>query len=133
MIFFPGCPTISIFRTPGQNSPTAIKCPLAPRFLAFTGLTARHDSGLQARLQMRHIGRRYGIEDGSIMTPSSTVFDLFLKYVWKRYEFFVAVSKPGEYEVPRRRACFRVAHPGRSGGGLPGRLTRISRLAIRSP
>jgi outer membrane receptor protein involved in Fe transport len=65
------------------------KVPLAPRFLAFTGITARHDSGLQARLQMRHIGRRYGIEDGSIQTPTSTIFDLFLKYVWKRYEFFV--------------------------------------------
>ena len=65
------------------------KVPFAPRFLAFTGITARHDSGIQARLQMRHIGRRYGIEDGSIMTPTSTIFDLFLKYVWKRYEFFV--------------------------------------------
>jgi outer membrane receptor protein involved in Fe transport len=65
------------------------KVPLAPRFLAFSGLTARHDSGLQARLQMRHIGRRYSVEDGSIRTPTSTVFDLFLKYVWQRYEFFV--------------------------------------------
>ena len=62
---------------------------LAPRFLAFTGITARHDSGFQARLQMRHIGRRYGIEDGSILTPTSTIFDLFLKFVWNRYEFFV--------------------------------------------
>jgi hypothetical protein len=66
--------------------------PLAPRFLAFTGLTARHDSGLQARLQMRHIGRRYGTADGSILTPTSTVFDLFLKYVWKRYEFFIQLQ-----------------------------------------
>ena len=65
------------------------KVPLAPRFLAFTGIAARHDSGIQARLQMRYIGRRYGIENGSIMTPTSTIFDLFLKYVWKRYEFFV--------------------------------------------
>lgn len=64
--------------------------PLAPRFLAFTGLTARHDSGLQGRLQMRHIGRRFGIEDGSIMTPTSTIFDLFLKYVMKRYELFLS-------------------------------------------
>ena len=63
--------------------------PLAPRFLAFTGITARHDSGIQARLQMRHIGRRYGGEDGSFLTPTSTIFDLFLKYIWKRYEFFV--------------------------------------------
>jgi hypothetical protein len=65
------------------------KVPLAPRFLTYTGITARHDSGVQARLQMRHIGQRYGIEDGSIQTPTSTIFDLFLKYVWKRYEFFL--------------------------------------------
>jgi outer membrane receptor protein involved in Fe transport len=66
------------------------KVPLAPRFVAFSGFTARHDSGIQARLQMRHVGRRYGVEDGSIQTPSHTIFDLFLKYVWQRYEFFVS-------------------------------------------
>ena len=63
--------------------------PLAPRALAFTGLTARHDSGLQARLQMRYIGSRYAIEDRSIKAPQSAIFDLFLKYIWQRYEFFV--------------------------------------------
>ena len=47
------------------------RVPLAPRFLAFSGITARRDSGVQARFQMRHIGRRYGIEDGSIMTPTA--------------------------------------------------------------
>ena len=65
------------------------KVPLAPRFLAFTGITARHESGVQGRLQMRHVGSRYGIEDGSIKTPSATIFDLFLKYVWQPYEVFV--------------------------------------------
>ncbi|HET7393421.1 MAG TPA: TonB-dependent receptor [Candidatus Binatia bacterium] len=65
------------------------KVPLAPRFLAFTGITARHESGVQGRLQMRHVGSRYSIEDGSIKTPSATIFDLFLKYVWQRYEVFV--------------------------------------------
>ena len=41
---------------------------------------------------MRHIGRRYSIEDGSIMTPTSTIFDLSLKYLWRRYEFFVQLQ-----------------------------------------
>jgi len=63
--------------------------PLAPRALAFTGLTARHDSGLQARLQMRYVGSRYAIEDRSIKVPESAIFDLFLKYIWQRYEFFL--------------------------------------------
>jgi hypothetical protein len=64
--------------------------PLAPRALSFTGLTARHDSGIQARFQMRYIGSRYGIEDRSIKVPQSAIFDLFLKYIWRRYEFFVS-------------------------------------------
>ena len=66
--------------------------PLAPRALAFTGFTARHDSGLQARLQMRYIGSRYAIEDRSITAPQSMIFDLFLKYIWQRYEFFVVLQ-----------------------------------------
>jgi outer membrane receptor protein involved in Fe transport len=66
--------------------------PLAPRFLAFTGFTARHPSGLQGRLQMRHIGKRYGIEDRSILTPTSTILDLFVKYLWKRTEFFLSLQ-----------------------------------------
>jgi outer membrane receptor protein involved in Fe transport len=65
------------------------KVALAPRLTVYSGITARHASGLQGRLQMRHIGRRYGIENGSVLTPTSTVFDLFLKYVWQRYELFV--------------------------------------------
>jgi outer membrane receptor protein involved in Fe transport len=66
--------------------------PLAPRALAFTGLTARHDSGLQARFQMRYVGERYGNEDRSIITPQTVIFDLFLKYVWKRFEFFLSLQ-----------------------------------------
>jgi outer membrane receptor protein involved in Fe transport len=76
--------------------------PLAPRLVTYTGLTARHPSGVQARLQMRYIGSRYAIEDRSIKTPPSTVFDLFLKYLWKRYEFFLTFENLGN--VKRRSA-----------------------------
>ncbi|HET9916671.1 MAG TPA: TonB-dependent receptor, partial [Candidatus Binatia bacterium] len=98
------------------------KVPLAPRFLAFTGLTARHESGLQARLQMRHIGRRYGIEDGSIQTPSSTVFDLFLKYVWNRYEFFVSFQNLANTKYRAAEHVFESRTPGEVTAGIPGRL-----------
>jgi outer membrane receptor protein involved in Fe transport len=98
------------------------KVPLAPRFLAFTGLTARHESGLQARLQMRHIGRRYGIEDGSIMTPSSTIFDLFLKYVWKRYEFFIQLQNLTNKKYRAAEHVFESRTPGEVAVGSPGRL-----------
>jgi hypothetical protein len=96
------------------------KVPLAPRFLAFTGLTARHDSGLQARLQMRHIGRRYGIEDGSILTPTSTIFDLFLKYTWKRYEFFMQFQNLANIKWRSAEHVFESRTPNELAAGLPG-------------
>jgi outer membrane receptor protein involved in Fe transport len=105
------------------------KVPLAPRFLALSGLTARHDSGLQARIQMRHIGRRYGTEDGSILTPTSTIFDLFLKYIWQRYEFFIQVQnlantkwRSAEHVFESRTANeLAAAQPGQSGANFtPG-------------
>ncbi len=98
------------------------RVPLAPRFLAYTGITARHNSGVQARLQMRHIGRRYGIEDGSIMTPSSTIFDLFLKYVWKRYEFFIQFQNLANTKYRAAEHVFESRTPSEVTGGLPGRL-----------
>jgi outer membrane receptor protein involved in Fe transport len=98
------------------------KVPLAPRFLAFSGLTARHDSGLQARLQMRHIGRRYGIEDGSFQTPTSTIFDLFLKYVWQRYEFFVQFQNLTNKKWRAAEHVFESRTPGEVTAGLPGQL-----------
>jgi TonB-dependent Receptor Plug Domain len=98
------------------------KVPLAPRFLAFTGLTARHDSGLQARFQMRHIGRRYSIEDASFETPTSTIFDLFLKYVWQRYEFFVQFQNLTNKKWRSAEHVFESRTPGEVTAGLPGQL-----------
>jgi hypothetical protein len=98
------------------------KVPLAPRFLAFSGITARHDSGLQGRLQMRHIGRRYGIEDGSFMTPASTIFDLFLKYVWKRYEFFVSFQNLANKKYRAAEHVFESRTPGEVAAAQPGQL-----------
>jgi outer membrane receptor protein involved in Fe transport len=94
------------------------RVPLAPRFLAFTGITARHDSGIQARLQMRHIGHRYGIEDGSIMTPTSTIFDLFLKYVWKRYEVFVQFQNLANKKWRSAEHVFESRLPGEPAAGV---------------
>jgi outer membrane receptor protein involved in Fe transport len=96
------------------------KVPLAPRFLAFTGFTARHDSGLQARLQMRHIGRRYGIEDGSILTPTSTIFDLFLKYTWKRYDFFMQFQNLANTKYRAAEHVFESRTVNELAAGLPG-------------
>jgi outer membrane receptor protein involved in Fe transport len=98
------------------------KVPLAPRFLAFTGLTARHESGLQARLQMRHVGRRYGIEDGSIQTPTATVFDLLIKYLWKRYEFFLQFENLANTKWRSAEHVFESRTGTEVAAGIPGRL-----------
>jgi hypothetical protein len=92
--------------------------PLAPRFLAYTGLTARHPSGLQGRLQMRHIGRRYGIEDRSFQTPTSTIFDLFLKYVWTRYEFFLSLQNLADTKWRSAEHVFESRLPGEPAAGV---------------
>jgi outer membrane receptor protein involved in Fe transport len=96
------------------------KVPLAPRFLAYTGLTARHDSALQGRIQMRHIGRRYGNEDGSFVTPTSTIFDLFLKYVWKRYEIFLEFQNLANTKWRSAQHVFESRTPNELAAGLPG-------------
>jgi outer membrane receptor protein involved in Fe transport len=64
--------------------------PLAPRLTAFSGLTARHESGIQGRFQLRHVGPRDGTEETHLKTRAYTIFDLLLKYVWSRYEFFAS-------------------------------------------
>ncbi|MGZ9125600.1 MAG: hypothetical protein ACXW48_21430, partial [Candidatus Binatia bacterium] len=96
------------------------KVPLAPRFLAYSGITARHDSGVQARLQMRHIGRRYSIEDGSIMTPTSTIFDLSLKYLCRRYEFFVQLQNLANTKWRSAEHVFESRTPNELAAGQPG-------------
>ena len=60
--------------------------PNAPRALAYGGITARHPSGLEGRLQMRFMGSRYGDEDRVALLRPWMIFDLLAKYVWERYE-----------------------------------------------
>jgi len=96
--------------------------PLAPRFQAFSGITARHESGIQARLQMRHVGQRYGIEDGSIRVPTATVFDLLLKYIWKRYEFFIQFENLANTKWRAAEHVFESRTGSEVAAGIPGRL-----------
>jgi hypothetical protein len=66
--------------------------PLAPRFLAYGGFTARHLSGLEGRIQMRSVGDRWGDEARTMTIRGCTVFDLLAKYKWDRYEFLFAIT-----------------------------------------
>src|SRR6185369_10858932 len=65
--------------------------PLAPRFLAFGGFTARHPSGLEGRIQMRSVGNRWGDEQRISTIHGYTIFDLLGKYRWNRYEFLFSI------------------------------------------
>lgn len=71
---------------------------------------------------MRHVGRRYGIEDGSILTPTATIFDLFLKYTWQRYDFFVQFQNLANKKYRAAEHVFESRTPSEVAGGLPGRL-----------
>ena len=64
----------------------------APRALAYGGITARHPSGLEGRLQMRFMGTRYGDEDRVSLLRPWAVFDLLAKYTWNRYDFNFSVT-----------------------------------------
>jgi outer membrane receptor protein involved in Fe transport len=66
--------------------------PLAPHFLAYGGITARHPSGIEGRIQMRHVGNRWGDEEGTSVIDRYTIFDLLAKYKWRRYEFLFSIN-----------------------------------------
>ena len=66
--------------------------PNAPRALAYGGVTARHPSGLEGRIQMRYMGTRYGDEDRTSLLRDWAIFDLLLKYVWGRYDFNFSIN-----------------------------------------
>jgi outer membrane receptor protein involved in Fe transport len=65
--------------------------PLAPKFLAYGGLTARHSSGLEGRIQMRSVGNRWGDEGRTATIHGYTIFDMLAKYKWDRYEFLFSI------------------------------------------
>jgi len=74
----------------GPNSGGAI--PNAPRALAYGGITARHPSGLEGRLQVRYMGSRYGDEARVSLLRPWMIFDLLAKYAWERYDFNFSIT-----------------------------------------
>ena len=97
--------------------------PLAPRLTTFSGLTARHESGLQGRFQMRHVGSRYGTEDTHLKTRAYTIFDLLLKYVWRRYEFFLSFENLANAKWRSAETFFESRLPGEAASVLDSHFT----------
>jgi outer membrane receptor protein involved in Fe transport len=97
--------------------------PLAPRLTTFSGLTARHESGLQGRFQMRHVGSRYGTENSNLTTRAYTIFDLLLKYVWRRYEFFLSFENLANMKWRSAETFFESRLPGQAAPVLDSHFT----------
>jgi outer membrane receptor protein involved in Fe transport len=86
--------------------------PLAPRFLAFGGFTARHPSGLEGRIQMRGVGSRYGTEDRSVLVRGYNILDLLLKYKLDRFEFLFAIDNIANKKWRAAQFVFESRLPG---------------------
>jgi outer membrane receptor protein involved in Fe transport len=76
--------------TSGEFTGGAI--PNAPRALAYGGITARHPSGLEGRIQMRFMGTRYGDEQRQSLLQEWAIFDLLARYKWDRYDFNFSIT-----------------------------------------
>ncbi|HEY2922500.1 MAG TPA: hypothetical protein VGK77_26255, partial [Candidatus Binatia bacterium] len=92
--------------------------PLAPRFLALAGITARHPSGLEGRIQLRSVGDRYGTEDRSVNIRGYNILDLNLRYKWSRYEFLFAIDNIAKTKWRAAQFVFESRLPGEPAMGV---------------
>ena len=76
---------------PGREIPQAV------RFIADTGLVARHPSGLSAELSYRTLGQRYGTEDPSTKRLRSwAVWDAAVRYRRGPFEIGLILENLGD-------------------------------------
>ena len=106
--------------------------PLAPRFLALTGLTARHPSGLEGRIQLRSVGNRYGTEDRTFNVRGHNIFDLLLKYKWDRYEFLFGIDNITNKKWRAAQFVFESQLPGEAAPVNDFHFTPGDPLTIRA-
>ena len=66
--------------------------PLAPDFTFTSGIAYRDSKGLQAGLQMRHLGDRPAIEDNSIVAEGYTVVDFNISKKWRKFDFGIQIQ-----------------------------------------
>jgi len=106
--------------------------PLAPRFLALSGITARHPSGLEGRLQLRSVGDRYGTEDRTFNVRGYNIFDLLLKYKWDRYEILFSIDNIANKKWRAAQFVFESQLPGESAPVRDFHFTPGDPLTIRA-
>lgn len=106
--------------------------PLAPRFFALSGLTARHPSGLEGRIQLRSVGDRYGTEDRTFNVRGYNIFDLLLKYKWDRYELLFSIDNIASKKWRAAQFVFESQLPGESAPVRDFHFTPGEPLTIRA-
>lgn len=106
--------------------------PLAPRFLALSGITARHPSGLEGRLQLRSVGDRYGTEDRTFNVRGYNIFDLLLKYKLDRYEFLFSIDNIANKKWRAAQFVFESQLPGEAAPVRDFHFTPGDPLTIRA-
>jgi len=92
--------------------------PLAPQWTAFAELTARSPWGLNASLQMRHVGDRPANEDRSAVAKGYTVFDFVTRYRWKFAEAFFTVENLLDKDYRETQFFFTSRLPGEPAEGV---------------
>lgn len=106
--------------------------PLAPRFLALSGITTRHPSGLEGRLQLRSVGDRYGTEDRTFNVRGYNIFDLLLKYKWDRFEFLFSIDNIANKKWRAAQFVFESQRPGEAAPVRDFHFTPGEPLTIRA-
>jgi hypothetical protein len=92
--------------------------PLAPEWTAFAELTARSPWGLNASLQMRHVGDRPANEDRTAFAEGYTVFDFVTRYRWKFAEAFFSIENLFDTDYRETQFFFTSRLPGEPPGGV---------------
>jgi outer membrane receptor for monomeric catechols len=92
--------------------------PLAPRWTAFAELTARTPWGLNASLQMRHLGDRPASEDRTAVASGHTLVDLVARYRWRSAEAFFSIENLLDRDYRETQFFFTSRLPGEPPEGV---------------
>jgi hypothetical protein len=76
----------------GKEAPTHYELPLAPIFTSQGGLTARHRSGLKARIGYRAMSNRPANDDFSIVAKGYYVMDAMIAYERRKFQVSLTVE-----------------------------------------
>jgi hypothetical protein len=91
----------------------------APIWTLATGLTARHPSGITANLQLRSLGRRYGVEGDQVaLLHGYAVADLFLRYRWRHFEVSLGIENLTNENYASTELYYTSRLPGEPSAGV---------------